>query len=66
MAESQENCVSSKDASGFMGGEIEEPRVMVEFYVGEEGVGEVLLMALRRPSGMRVVGSHEHPICRHE
>ena len=39
---------------------------MVEFYVGEEDVGEVLLAALRHPSGTWVVGSHEHLICRHE
>ena len=66
VAESQKESVGCKDMAGFMCGKAEQPQVMLEFYVWEEGVGEVLLVALRHLSGMQVISSCKHLICRQE
>ena len=66
MAESQKDGVGSKNMAGFVSRKAEQPWIMLEFYMWEEGVGEVLLAALRRPSGTRVVSSCKHLICRQE
>ena len=62
----KEDDIGCEDVAGFMSGEVNEPWVVLQFDVWEEGVDEVVFSALRHSSGMRVISSSEDPICGEE
>ena len=66
VTECKEDSIGCEDAAGFMSGEVDEPWVVLHFDMWEEGVDKVVFLALRRPSGMRVIGSCKDPIRREE
>ena len=66
MTKGKEDGIGWDDVAGFMSREVDEPWVVLHFDMWEEGVDEVVFSALRRPSGMQVIGSGKDPICREE
>ena len=66
MNECKEDSIGFEDAAGFMSREVDEPWVVLQFDVWEEGVDEVVFSALRCPSGTQVIGSGKDLIHREE